>query len=109
MSSHRSNEDATDYSVPAETRKVLFEELLQNDLHKDLPQGILDAAARIKFIGSDDPSIPINWRLAESIASLKGFEGAMLSALLKRKYGVDYPNIVIDTYAEPRMKDVAIV
>ncbi|KAE8332299.1 CoA-transferase family III [Aspergillus sergii] len=97
MPSFQSNQDAAVYSVPRETRNVLHKEILQNHLHKDLPQEILDAVAHIKFIGSHDPSIPINWRLAESIASLKGFEGAMLGVLLKRKYGVDYPDMVIDT------------
>ncbi len=30
---------------------------------------------KVKFVGSDAPSIPINWRFAESVASLKGLEG----------------------------------
>lgn len=102
MVSLLSGQDAAHYSVPAETRKILDQEILHNDLHKDLPQGILDAAARIKFVGSVSPSVPINWRLAESVASLKGFEGAILSVLLKQKYGVEYPEIVIDTYAWSR-------
>lgn len=86
------------YSVPAEAQRVFLAEILQNPLMKDLPAEIHDAAASIKFVGSDDPSIAINWRFAESIASLKAFEGAMLSVLLQRKYGVKAPEIVIDTY-----------
>ncbi|KAK4867966.1 hypothetical protein LT330_007625 [Penicillium expansum] len=85
------------YSVPAEAQRVFLAEILQNPLMKDLPAEIHDAAASIKFVGSDDPSIAINWRFAESIASLKAFEGAMLSVLLQRKYGVKAPEIVIDT------------
>jgi len=93
-------QDAANYSVPTESMRILHEEILRNPLHKGLPAEILDAVTRIKFIGSDDPSVAINWRLAESIASLKGFEGAMLNVLLRRKYGIDYPEIVINTYVE---------
>lgn len=86
------------YSVPAEAQKVFLDGILQNSLMKGLPAEIHDAAATIKFVGSHDPSIAINWRFAESIASLKAFEGALLSVLLQRKYGVKAPEIVIDTY-----------
>lgn len=92
--------DDANYSVPTESMRILHEEILQNSLHEGLPAEILDAVTHVKFIGSNDPSIAINWRLAESIASLKGFEGAMLNVLLKRKYGIDYPEIVIDTYVK---------
>ncbi|KAJ5186373.1 CoA-transferase family III [Penicillium cf. viridicatum] len=85
------------YSVPAEAQKVFLAGILQNPLVKGLPVEIHNAAAAIKFVGSHDPSIVINWRFAESIASLKAFEGAMLSVLLQRKYGVKAPEIVIDT------------
>lgn len=86
------------YSVPAEAQKVFLAGILQNPLMQGLPAEIHNAAAAIKFVGSHDPSIAINWRFAESIASLKAFEGAMLSVLLQRKYGVKAPEIVIDTY-----------
>ncbi|KAF4770695.1 hypothetical protein HAV15_013187 [Penicillium sp. str.  len=85
------------YSVPAEAQKVFLDGILQNPLMKGLPAEIHDAAAAIKFVGSHDPSIAINWRFAESIASLKALEGALLSVLLQRKYGVKAPEIVIDT------------
>jgi hypothetical protein len=42
-------------------------------------------------------SIPINWRLAESISALKGLEAAMINVLLKRKYGLPPQEAVIDT------------
>ncbi|KAE8373504.1 CoA-transferase family III [Aspergillus bertholletiae] len=92
-----SNKKPCSYSVPAESRRIFLEEILQNPLVKSLPPEVYDASAKIKFTGSNDPSISINWKFAESIASLKAFEGAMLSVLLQRKYGVEFPEIVIDT------------
>lgn len=92
------------YSVPAEAQKVFLAGILQNPLMKGLPAEIHNAAAAIKFVGSDDPSIAINWRFAESIASLKAFEGAMLSVLLQRKYGVKAAEIVVDTYVARNQK-----
>lgn len=91
------NNTPSSYSVPAESRRIFLEEILQNPLVKNLPPEVHSASAKIKFTGSDDPSIAINWKFAESIASLKAFEGAMLGVLLQRKYGVELPEIVIDT------------
>jgi hypothetical protein len=53
---------------------------------------------QVKFTGSALPSIPINWRFAESISALKGFQEAMLSVLLSRKNGLEkHPQISINT------------
>ncbi|KAH9478543.1 Acetyl-coenzyme A transferase nodX [Psilocybe cubensis] len=85
------------YSVPAESLKLLHEGIIQNPLHAFLPTEIKEASKYIEFIGTDDPSIPINWRFAESISSIKGFQASMLNVLLKKKYGVDYQRVVINT------------
>lgn len=85
------------YSIPSETRRLLIDGILNNKLHSSLPTDIEDAANSIEFIGTDLPIIPINWRFAESISSLKGFQAAMLNVLVKRKYGVDYQKIIINT------------
>ncbi|KAK0469143.1 CoA-transferase family III domain-containing protein [Desarmillaria tabescens] len=82
------------YSIPLQAAKLLSTGILNNPLH-DFPADIKEAAGLVKYVGSDEPCMPINWRLAESIASIKGLEGAMLNILLKRKYGIPYQKIVL--------------
>jgi hypothetical protein len=86
------------YSVPEQTRKLLDEGILHNPLiAKSLPPEAAEYAAKIEYVGSKQPNIPINWRFAESISSLKGFEATMLNVLLARKYGIEPQKVVIDT------------
>lgn len=87
------------YSVPQESHALLHDGILSNPLHTPfLPPEIKDAAKSVEFVGSSDPSIPINWRFAESISAIKGFQAAMLNVLLKKKYGVGYQKVTINTY-----------
>lgn len=87
-----------DYSVPEQTRQLLNKGILENPLiAADLPTGAAEAASKISFTGSDLPSIPINWRFAESISALKAFEATLVNVLLKRKYGLEPVSITIDT------------
>lgn len=89
---------APNYSVPVEAEKVLWEGILKNPLiTKDAPKEIEEYGRKVQFEGTDAPVIPINWRFAESVASLKGFEAVMVMALLKRKYGVDVEKVVVNT------------
>ncbi|KAF2637417.1 CoA-transferase family III [Massarina eburnea CBS 473.64] len=86
------------YSIPKETKKLLQDGLLGNPLiAPTLPKGIDECAKSIEFVGTDKPSLPINWRMAESISSLKGLEAAMINVLLKRKYSVEPQKVVINT------------
>jgi hypothetical protein len=86
------------YSIPQETQKIFQDGILHNPLiASTLPNGIEEAARSVRFEGADTPSIPINWRFAESIAALKGLEAAMTNVLLKRKYGVEPLEAVINT------------
>ncbi|KAJ4365453.1 hypothetical protein N0V95_000388, partial [Ascochyta clinopodiicola] len=86
------------YSIPQETQKVFDSGILNNPLiAPTLPDGIAEAAAKVRFEGSNKPSIPINWRFAESIAALKGLEAAMINVLLQRKYGFEAQEAVINT------------
>lgn len=86
------------YSVPAEAQKVLDEGIFQNPRLKDLlPKGAPDFASKITFTGNDAPSIPINWRFAESAASLKGLEACVVAELVKRKYGKELSGAKINT------------
>jgi hypothetical protein len=86
------------YSVPRESERVLKEGIINNPLiTKDAPEEIGAYAEKVQFEGHDAPVIPINWRFAESVSSLKGFEATMIMALLKRKYGVDIEKVVINT------------
>jgi crotonobetainyl-CoA:carnitine CoA-transferase CaiB-like acyl-CoA transferase len=86
------------YSVPEQARKLLDEGILGNPLiSKSLPSEAIEYGAKIKYVGSNLPSIPINWRFAESISSLKGLEATMLNILLARKYGIEPQEVVINT------------
>lgn len=86
------------YSIPQQARKLLDEGILHNPLiAKSLPPEASEYGAKIKYVGSNLPSIPINWRFAESISSLKGLEATMLNVLLARKYGIEPQDVVINT------------
>ncbi|GAP93263.1 hypothetical protein SAMD00023353_11600010 [Rosellinia necatrix] len=88
---------APEYSVPHEAR-ILFEDgILRNPLHKDLPTELEALAKHVHFEGSNRPSIPINWRFAESISALKAFEATMLNLLVSRKYNVEPSDVTINT------------
>jgi len=87
-----------EYSVPKEAAKVFEDGLLKNPLiSKELPADFRAYAEKIKFIGSDFPSIPVNWRFAESISALKGLEAIFVQVLLDRKYDIPAQEIVVDT------------
>ncbi|RSL83633.1 hypothetical protein CEP51_004363 [Fusarium floridanum] len=89
---------STGYSIPWEARKIFFEGIISNPLiTPTLPPEAVDLAQSITFKGSPQPSLPINWRFAESISSLKAYEALLLSILLKRKYGLGQVPIEIDT------------
>lgn len=91
-------ETTQQYSVPAEARKVLEEGIFQNPKLKSiLPVGTEDFASRITFTGNNAPSIPVNWRFAESAAAMKGLEACVVAQLVKRKYGIDIPNATINS------------
>lgn len=86
------------YSIPQETQKIFENGILNNPLiSSTLPKGITEAAAKVRFEGSDKPSIPINWRFAESISALKGFEAAMINVLLQRKYDTEPQEAIVNT------------
>lgn len=87
------------YSVPEQAREVFQSGILSNPLiSKDLPNGFQQYGDKIKFQGSNKPSMPINWRFAESISAMKALEGTMLLALLDKKYNIQPNEIVINTY-----------
>lgn len=86
------------YSVPEESHKLLLNGIINNPLYAFLPSEIKDAVKNVEYTGTNAPSIPINWRFAESISSIKGFQASMLNVLLKKKYGLDYQKVVIDTF-----------
>lgn len=85
-------QDTPTYSVPFEARQVFEKGILQNPLIKPyLPTDADQLASKIRFTGTDDPSIPINWRFAESVSALKAYEALLVNALLKQRYGQKEP------------------
>lgn len=87
----------SNYSVPQEARKLLEEGILENPSMSSLPADLKTLAKHVRFEGADKPSVPINWRFAESVSALKALEATMLNALLIRKYGTSPANITINT------------
>ena len=86
------------YSVIDESYKVLQNGILNNPLvSRLLPPEAQEYAHKIRFVGTHAPSIPVNWRFAESAAALKALEGIMMNALLQAKYGLEPQEVVIDT------------
>jgi hypothetical protein len=86
------------YSVPEEARRVFRNGILGNPLiAKNLPPESLQYAEVIRFEESQCPSVPVNWRWAESISALKALEGAVLGAILERKYNVRPRQILVNT------------
>lgn len=86
-----------EYSIPREAKSLLVDGILRNPLQKGLPSELEALAKHVHFEGSSLPSIPINWRFAESISALKAFEATMLNLLVTRKYGVEPSDITINT------------
>jgi hypothetical protein len=87
-----------DYSIPRETLSLLENGIIGNKSQRDLPPELAQAVKHVTFEGSDLPSIAINWRFAESITALKGFEAAMINVLLKKCYNHEYLPVTINTY-----------
>ncbi|KAK6358326.1 hypothetical protein TWF730_007672 [Orbilia blumenaviensis] len=86
------------YSIPQEALKVLQKGILENPLMKDfLPKDLQSLSKHLSFEGSNKPSIPINWRFAESISALKGLEALMLNLLITKKYNIQPLDITINT------------
>ncbi|KAK7043884.1 hypothetical protein VNI00_008050 [Paramarasmius palmivorus] len=80
-----------------ETLKLLKDGIINNPLHASAPPELHEASDLVEYQGPDDPSIPINWRFAESISAIKGFQACMVNVLLKRKYGIAPQKVVINT------------
>lgn len=83
---------AEDYSVPSEAARILKQGILENPtLRSNVPRDAGEFAKCVHFEGNSSPSIPVNWRFAESISSLKGLEAIWLNALLRQKYSQKEP------------------
>ncbi|KAF3061837.1 Succinyl-CoA-L-malate CoA-transferase beta subunit [Daldinia childiae] len=85
------------YSVPQEAQRLFQDGILNNPLMEGLPQELQSLSKTVHFEGSAKPSIPINWRFAESISAIKAFEATMLTYLITKKYNVAPSNVSINT------------
>lgn len=86
------------YSIPEQAKKLFEDGILSNPLvSRDLPDKAQEYGKKIKFQGNDAPSLPINWRFAESISAIKALEATMILALLDDKYNVQPKEITINT------------
>ncbi|KAE9582358.1 hypothetical protein CGMCC3_g1691 [Colletotrichum fructicola] len=85
------------YSVPQEASRVFCQGILNNPLVGPLSPELLALSKRIRFEGSDLPSVPVNWRFAESISALKAYEALLLMQLLSKKYGLSNTEVTINT------------
>ncbi|KAF9057037.1 CoA-transferase family III domain-containing protein [Panaeolus papilionaceus] len=85
-----------EYSIPNEAQALLINGIIHNPLLRSLPAEVVDAAQFISFKGGKNPVVPINWRFAESISAIKGWQGAMINVLNKRRLGLEYQKVEID-------------
>ncbi|KAJ5116965.1 hypothetical protein N7456_001313 [Penicillium angulare] len=86
------------YSVPSQSAELLHKGVLENpNLSSNIPPNAHHLVNFVKFRGNAKPSLPINWRFAESISSLKGLEALWVNALLGAKHQQGPVNIEIDT------------
>lgn len=87
------------YSIPRETEVVFQKEILDNPLLSHLPAELKGLGKNVHFEGNGKrkPSVPINWRFAESVASLKALEATFMNYLLTRKYKVSPVDVTITT------------
>lgn len=85
------------YSVPQHADLVFRQEILSNPLMQHLPAKLKELGRCIHFEGNELPSIPVNWRWAESISALKALEATMINYLLTQKYGIDPVEVIINT------------
>lgn len=79
----------SDYSIPNESRKCLWDGILNHGGHQSLPPECRKLFDQIEFVGDGKPKMAINWRFAESVASLKGFE-AIVSSPAAVKLIIDF-------------------
>lgn len=85
------------YSVPKEADTVFREKILLHPLvSKYLPDEAFRVANKLRFTGNDAPSLPVNWRIAESCSALHGLVATMVGVLLERKYDVQAPGVMIN-------------
>ena len=62
------------------------------------PASLKELSRFVRFEGNALPSIPVNWRWAESISALKALEATMLNYLLTLKYKISPVEVTINTY-----------
>jgi hypothetical protein len=87
------------YSVPDQAKLVFENGILNNPLiAKDLPKDAKELGDKITFNGNQAPSVPVNWRFAESVSALKGLEAVMILSLLRKKYDTEVKEVAINTY-----------
>ena len=84
-------------SVPHEAKALFRFGILENPLMSNLPASLEELGQLVHFEGNELPSVPVNWRWAESISALKAFEATMVNYLLIRKYGISPVEITINT------------
>ncbi|CAO3618655.1 unnamed protein product [Cunninghamella blakesleeana] len=75
----------TIYSVPKACEQLFQSAILNNEKIK-LSEEFKKLANKVKFEGTEEPSLPINWRYGEVASVLKAFEGLSMLYLIQNKY-----------------------
>ncbi|KAF9880411.1 hypothetical protein CkaCkLH20_02365 [Colletotrichum karsti] len=87
----------SDYSVPQEAKAAFITGILENPLMNHLPSDLKSLGQKVKFEGSTKPSVPVNWKFAESIAALKALEATLINRLIMKKYNAQPADVTINT------------
>lgn len=86
------------YAVSSNARQVFEQGILENEqIKRYLPPDSWELSRRITFNGDTEPSIPINWRFAESAAALTALEATLIASLMKRKCNIHFKGATINT------------
>lgn len=86
----------SNYNFQKACEELFHSSVIENQKIK-LSNEFKQLANKVKFEGNQEISIPINWRLGESISVLKAFEGLSILDLVQKKYKTNVEGITINT------------
>ncbi|KAH7082313.1 CoA-transferase family III domain-containing protein [Paraphoma chrysanthemicola] len=87
MSSKRSDEQESQYSVQKEAQRIY--DCIINDHRLKVPREVLGLADRVHFVGIEtEPFFPAPYKCAETQAGLLGYIGLLTLAISKDRYGI---------------------
>lgn len=86
----------TTYNVHDESKRILYEHLLQ-DSKLNFPEAFVEAAAKVSIISDDSqPFLPCPLKITESSSALCALIATGASAIARQRFGVEHQDITIN-------------